>query len=1409
MIPHKTHSIHPFLLLALILSLPLLGPALLTAETESPAEAGTGLQRLSGAWTGGPLLAQPAELAEAGQEAGAATEWAIVILYESQDFRFDAQSRLVRNFHRVYHVADAAALESWSNLTVVWEPWHQRRPSIGARVITPDGREHVLDPATLVEEPVGSSDPAIQTDRRQLRAILPAMGVGATVEEWYEVVDEEPRFAAGVTRSLSLVHWYEILDRRIRVSAPTELPLHWYAEGLEGLEPKVSERRGRRILDFRPEPTDAFEGVEGFLPGDVVAWPRLMISTAPSWRAVAEHYGQQVDAAIGNADLSAELKDARGKARSRDRVAQQLMAWIDERVRYNGLELSEASILPRSPSETLKRHYGDCKDKATLLVALMRQAGFDARVALLNTGWGRDVEPRTPGFGHFDHAIVYVPGEPALWIDATANHMRVGDLPFMDQDRLALVTGPPIPGVADAVAEGVLVRTPLDRPEDNRVEEVRTLRLPALPGKGFLADLSRAWGLEAQALRSDYRSIENEGLEEALREQMVENLQAEAVTGLSWSGLGDYEQPFTVEVEAERVSWALTDMDEGFVGRDIEDIFEDLPAPLFADAEPRAQDLLLRPAIYQSRHRVEVPLGFELVEPKEGLEVAVGPGVYRETIEQIDERNYEWTLYFETGPARWTAEQVQAGREALAGLLEDTVHFLLFQSRIEAQLEAGQVREALDAARALPGREPEEAMHRARLARALLKAGLSPRAREEARAAIEMAPEEPVLHEILGNTLETDELGRTYGPGFDQEGAVAAYRRALELDPDHSDTLVDLVNILIRNADGEVYGPGTPLAEATEAAWAVVEPLPSAQNYEVLTVLLWLQDHHGEVRDLVEGLDDGQITPYMRSAHIASRIILEGVDTALAELGPKALNGQESGQALLLLWARRHYAEATVVAEKIISGHQNAARMLGLLEMLRGLRPMEELEIDLATPEGVIRRILIALSQGDLETLESLFSEDIADSIEEDGALDELQDLLAGKASLAEQPELGFLLETAFDLVLSRLTLELEEDGTGDGLLAKGRVDLFGNKASWDIVLVKEEDQPKAFALTAETERLLERTADHLEAGRTDVARTWMRWAFEALPEPDPDDPWSAFPSAQLWWRGPGADDPAGEIGEQALAEQLDRILTVHQVELGKSESLDALRGLLAAEDDDGIRLHLERALVVGLLQSEPYSPEVREELLALTAALFERYPEIQEARRLRVGVLIDMDRESEAQALLEARIEEDPDNLELHRDLSVVHAAQGDLDGAIRVLEKLEERSLATGFDLNNLSWYLLFRDPPERDRAFELARRSVEDQGYSSDAGLHTLATILAEQDRPLEARQVALQAMAAGDAKDPRPHDFLVFARIAETLGEPDLARQLYERTREIEEEEEEYFTSWDLAREHLERLDAKKR
>lgn len=85
-----------------------------------------------------------------------------------------------------------------------------------------------------------------------------------------------------------------------------------------------------------------------------------------------------------------------------------VVQFVQDEIRYLGLELGESSHRPYPPEEVLRRRFGDCKDKSLLLVAMLRCLHVRAEVALVNSSYGRAVHDFLPSPLAFDHAIVWL-----------------------------------------------------------------------------------------------------------------------------------------------------------------------------------------------------------------------------------------------------------------------------------------------------------------------------------------------------------------------------------------------------------------------------------------------------------------------------------------------------------------------------------------------------------------------------------------------------------------------------------------------------------------------------------------------------------------------------------------------------------------------------------------------------------------------------------------------------------------------------------------------------------------------------------------------------------------------------------------------------------------------------------------
>src|SRR6185369_15700298 len=382
--------------------------------------------RAADLWDAPAFSVDPVALLRAASKIDAGDGGVAVLLSETR-FSYDAQGRETYTYHLLYRIADPAAHESWSSIEEHWSPWHQERPRLRARVIAADGSVHSLDPATIAENGEAAQSADMYDDGRVLRAPLPATGPGAVVEQEVQVHETAPFFAGGIVHIRVLPMAVPIRLARLVLEAPGEAPLRWITRLLPGAGPREETSAapgGRHRLTFEYRDLPAYEEPDAGLPSETPRAPYVAFSTGKSWADLAQRYSAIVDQSIRGSDVSGFLRAAAPAAKAENasqvELIDHLLARLGREVRYTGIELGEGGLLPRPPADTLKRKFGDCKDKAVLLTALLRASDIPAYVAVLNAGEDdQDVEPALPGFGEFNHAIVVVPGHPALWIDPT------------------------------------------------------------------------------------------------------------------------------------------------------------------------------------------------------------------------------------------------------------------------------------------------------------------------------------------------------------------------------------------------------------------------------------------------------------------------------------------------------------------------------------------------------------------------------------------------------------------------------------------------------------------------------------------------------------------------------------------------------------------------------------------------------------------------------------------------------------------------------------------------------------------------------------------------------------------------------------------------------------------------------
>jgi len=319
--------------------------------------------------------------------------------------------------------------------------------------------------------------------------------------------------------------------------APASRPIHSNVPRVAGLEQSTSLEGDERVYRFAARNVAKIAS-EPAMPGTAEVAPYLHVSTYASWQDVAAWYWHLIE------DQLTADEEVRRTALSlvtpgmseRDKV-RAVHDFVVENTRYVGLEFGIHGYKPYKVTQVLARRFGDCKDKASLMLSLLREVGVPAELTLVRTRRGGRLDPSPASLAIFDHAIVYVPSLD-LYLDGTAEFSGISELPSEDQGVMVLRVGPP----GDAAA-GTLAETPLLPASTSRVERRWELGLDT-SGDARVTETLSIRGQAAANWREHYQSAG----ERADRYGRVWSgrFPGARLTSVDMPGIDDREQPVTV-----------------------------------------------------------------------------------------------------------------------------------------------------------------------------------------------------------------------------------------------------------------------------------------------------------------------------------------------------------------------------------------------------------------------------------------------------------------------------------------------------------------------------------------------------------------------------------------------------------------------------------------------------------------------------------------------------------------------------------------------------------------------------------------------------------------------------------------------------------------------------------------------
>jgi transglutaminase-like putative cysteine protease len=409
------------------------------------------------------------------------------------------------HYHEARQVTSDNGVQNGASVTVSFDPAYQELTFHSLHVTRGGVRANRLERSQIkLFQREKDMESFLYDGAYTAQCELEDIRVGDIIEFAYTVKGTNPVKAGRYSR-IFYTDWSFRVHRVItRLLYPDQRKLNFLTKN-RTLKPSIASAKG--TTEWFCEQADVpARRTDPDVPADYDSNGSVQFSEFESWQAMADW---ALPLFQPEAALSAELQTEVAKLRQIVDLEKRVLAalrLVQEQVRYLGIESGVGSHRPTSPSEVFRRRFGDCKDKALLLVTLLQQAGVEAIPALVSTSYRGTIADHLPAPEDFDHAIVQVKiGDRTHWLDPTRASQR-GPLSqiYVRDLKLALLLRP-----------GTQALTSYSPPPDSTPWKTvsENYRVPEPGGTGELEVVTEARGLSAEKTRSQFQDSGREKIE--------------------------------------------------------------------------------------------------------------------------------------------------------------------------------------------------------------------------------------------------------------------------------------------------------------------------------------------------------------------------------------------------------------------------------------------------------------------------------------------------------------------------------------------------------------------------------------------------------------------------------------------------------------------------------------------------------------------------------------------------------------------------------------------------------------------------------------------------------------------------------------------------------------------------------
>ncbi|HVZ19201.1 MAG TPA: DUF3857 domain-containing protein [Terriglobales bacterium] len=479
-----------------------------------------------------PYLENPAQLAASAQRTPPAGNSNVITLADVTVDRMLPNGQTIQHVQQIFYIANQRGARDYSNRCVQYGETSQQLSVVHARVYTRDSR--VVNAEDEGESSVADANISMYYDTRSRSFRFPSLQKGDVIELDYRISPKSNVNPYGNYFG-TLVAFQNGLPQQLHryvLVAPSSRPLNIVQEHMTA--GKVSTNNGETTYRWEMRDIAALPN-EPRGPSLTEIAPYISISTFADWTQLGRWYAEMIAPQFS---LDSNLRDVLARITKNSTTEIEKIRAIHEFVvrntHYVAMEFGIYSYKPYPVSQVYARRFGDCKDKASLMIALMRAAGIDADLALVRTRKLGDVSNQATTISVFNHAVAYIP-KYDLWLDGTAEYAGFRELPLDDQGAMALTV--------NLNGQAKLRRIPVTLPMQNYTHRVVRAEVQN-DGKIVFSGSAYTRGEDAPGLRREYEVAERQ--RDTVRANLAQVYPSVKVDSVHVDGTHDLEHDINV-----------------------------------------------------------------------------------------------------------------------------------------------------------------------------------------------------------------------------------------------------------------------------------------------------------------------------------------------------------------------------------------------------------------------------------------------------------------------------------------------------------------------------------------------------------------------------------------------------------------------------------------------------------------------------------------------------------------------------------------------------------------------------------------------------------------------------------------------------------------------------------------------